>query len=65
MFKERVDMMKVMIMGASGTPYAHGAFIFDLFFDNAYPSGPPSNLTWFLIFILYRMLTYNDWELGN
>jgi len=30
-----------MIMGASGTPYAHGAFIYDLFFDNNYPHGPP------------------------
>ena len=40
----RVDMMKVMIMGAAGTPYAHGAFIYDLFFDNNYPNGPPKCL---------------------
>ena len=33
--------MKCMIMGASGTPYAHGAFIYDLFFENNYPAGPP------------------------
>jgi ubiquitin-protein ligase len=42
--EERVDVMKVMIMGASGTPYAHGAFVYDLFFDNNYPNGPPSCL---------------------
>jgi ubiquitin-protein ligase len=35
--KERVDLMKVMIMGAQGTPYAHGAFVFHLFFPNSYP----------------------------
>eukprot|EP00347_Sterkiella_histriomuscorum_P007708 403347869 len=39
--KERVDVMKCLIMGASGTPYAHGAFIYDLFFENTYPNGPP------------------------
>lgn len=44
--KERVDTMKVLICGAEGTPYAHGAFEFDLFCDNAYPGGPPKmNLT--------------------
>ncbi len=34
--KEQVDMMKCMIMGASGTPYAHGAFVYDLFFEVSY-----------------------------
>jgi len=44
--KERVDTMKVLICGAEGTPYAHGAFEFDLFCDNNYPNGPPKmNLT--------------------
>ena len=36
--------MKVMIMGAAGTPYAHGAFVFDLFFPNNYPQSPPKCL---------------------
>jgi len=40
----RVDLMKVMIMGAAGTPYAHGGFVYDLFFDNNYPNGPPKCL---------------------
>jgi len=33
--------MKALIMGASGTPYAHGAFEFDIYFEDTYPSGPP------------------------
>jgi hypothetical protein len=36
--KERVDVMRCIIMGASGTPYAHGAFVYDLFFENSYPA---------------------------
>lgn len=42
--KERVDLMKCLIMGASGTPYAHGAFVYDLFFENSYPNTPPKCL---------------------
>lgn len=34
-------MMKCLIMGASGTPYAHGAFMYDLLFENTYPNSPP------------------------
>jgi ubiquitin-protein ligase len=29
--KDRVDLMKAMVMGAVGTPYAHGAFEFDIY----------------------------------
>ena len=39
--EQRMDVMKAMIMGAEGTPYAHGAFLFDIFFDENYPSYPP------------------------
>ena len=42
--KERVDLMRCCIMGASDTPYAHGAFIYDLFFENSYPNSPPKCL---------------------
>jgi len=28
-------------MGATATPYAHGAFIFDVFFPNTYPNTSP------------------------
>ena len=37
----RVDVMKAIICGASNTPYAHGCFEFDLFFDSRYPQTPP------------------------
>ena len=44
--KERVDMMKGLVMGAAGTPYAHGAYEFDIFCNNAYPKeAPKMNLT--------------------
>ncbi len=33
--------MKVCIMGAKGTPYAHGGFVYDVYFDDNYPNGPP------------------------
>lgn len=39
--KERADVMKAMVMGAKGTPYAHGAYVFDIYFDDNYPNGPP------------------------
>jgi ubiquitin-protein ligase len=42
--KGRVDLMKIMIMGASGTPYAHGAFVYDLFFPDTYPNNAPKCL---------------------
>lgn len=34
---DRVDVMKVCIMGSNGTPYAHGAYIFDVYFNDSYP----------------------------
>ena len=43
---ERVDVMQAMIMGAKGTPYGHGAFIYDIYFGDFYPNEPPKvNLT--------------------
>lgn len=33
--------MKCLIMGAEGTPYAHGAFIYDIYFSDQYPEVPP------------------------
>lgn len=44
--KDRVDFMQALIMGSNGTPYGHGAFLFDVYFDDNYPNGPPKvNLT--------------------
>lgn len=42
--KGRVDLMKIMIIGAAGTPYAHGAFVYDLFFPDTYPNNAPKCL---------------------
>jgi len=39
--KDNMDFLKVLIMGSAGTPYAHGAFEFDVHFDSNYPAGPP------------------------
>jgi len=39
--KQRVDMMKALIVGSTCTPYAHGCFEFDLFCDNKYPNDSP------------------------
>ena len=33
--------MKSIVMGASNTPYAHGAFEFDLYFPPTYPQSCP------------------------
>ena len=35
--KKHVDLLKIIILGSSGTPYAHGAFEFDMYCDNTYP----------------------------
>jgi len=29
--------MKVLIMGSAGTPYGHGAFLYDVYFPHNYP----------------------------
>lgn len=37
----RLDVIKVLIMGPKGTPYANGVFEFDMFCDSKFPSRPP------------------------
>ncbi|KAL8592605.1 hypothetical protein ACOMHN_026535 [Nucella lapillus] len=39
--EERLDIMKVLITGPSDTPYANGAFEFDVYFPQDYPNSPP------------------------
>ena len=36
-----MDTMKALMFGSSGTPYAHGAFIYDIHADDTYPTKPP------------------------
>lgn len=38
---DRMDCMRTIIFGSSGTPYAHGAFLYDMYFGEDYPSRPP------------------------
>jgi len=37
----RIDVLKAIIIGAEGTPYAHGAFEFIIYLPADYPSRPP------------------------
>lgn len=39
--EDRLDVMRAIIFGAEGTPYAHGAFEYDIFCIPGYPDGPP------------------------
>lgn len=39
--EERLDVMKAVIFGAEGCPYAHGAFEYDIYFENDYPNIAP------------------------
>jgi hypothetical protein len=39
--ESRIDVLKVMIIGPSDTPYEHGLFEFDMFCDNDFPKKPP------------------------
>ena len=39
--KEKVYLIKALVMGSAGTPYAHGAFEFDLYWNWNYPRDPP------------------------
>ena len=44
--EQRIDYMKAIVMGASGTPYAHGAFEYDIYCPANYPNeSPKMNLT--------------------
>ncbi|CAD8204909.1 unnamed protein product [Paramecium pentaurelia] len=39
--QDRMDCMRTIIFGSSGTPYAHGAFLYDMYFGDDYPQRPP------------------------
>lgn len=39
--EERLDVMKAMIAGAEGTPYANGLFEYHVYLSNEYPNNPP------------------------
>lgn len=37
----RIDVMQVIIVGPTGTPYANGCFLFDIYCPPEYPKAPP------------------------
>jgi baculoviral IAP repeat-containing protein 6 len=39
--EERMDLCRAIVTGPVGTPYAHGIFVFDIYFPPMYPSVPP------------------------
>ncbi|CAD8120224.1 unnamed protein product [Paramecium sonneborni] len=39
--KDRMDCMRTIIFGSIGTPYAHGAFLYEMYFGEDYPNRPP------------------------
>jgi ubiquitin-conjugating enzyme E2 O len=40
-FEDRMDLFRVVMVGASGTPYQDGLFFFDLHLPPSYPEVPP------------------------
>lgn len=40
-FEDHMDLMRAVIVGASGTPYQDGLFFFDFHLPPAYPEVPP------------------------
>eukprot|EP01018_Ginkgo_biloba_P000173 Gb_40831 [translate_table: standard] len=40
-YENRMDLLRAVIIGASGTPYQDGLFFFDIYLPPAYPDAPP------------------------
>ncbi|KAG0614322.1 hypothetical protein M758_6G168100 [Ceratodon purpureus] len=40
-YEERMDLLRAVILGAPGTPYHDGLFVFDLYLPPDYPQTPP------------------------
>lgn len=40
-YESRMDLLRAVIVGAEGTPYHDGLFVFDFFFPGGYPNVPP------------------------
>ncbi|OAE35903.1 hypothetical protein AXG93_4259s1070 [Marchantia polymorpha subsp. ruderalis] len=40
-YEDRMDLIRAVIVGAAGTPYHDGLFVFDLYLPPEYPSVPP------------------------
>ncbi|GJZ25813.1 probable ubiquitin-conjugating enzyme E2 26 [Tanacetum coccineum] len=40
-YESRMDLLRAVIIGAEGTPYHDGLFVFDVCFPSTYPHNPP------------------------
>ena len=40
-YERRIDLLRAVIVGAAGTPYHDGLFVFDIAFPPNYPNSPP------------------------
>lgn len=40
-YERRIDLLRAVIVGAAGTPYHDGLFVFDIAFPSDYPEHPP------------------------
>eukprot|EP00850_Spirogloea_muscicola_P001853 SM000007S20813 [mRNA] locus=s7:323315:328166:- [translate_table: standard] len=43
-YEDRMDLLRAIIVGAPGTPYHNGLFVFDIFIPPDYPTVPPVSL---------------------
>lgn len=44
-YEERMDLLRAVMVGPSGTPYHDGLFFFDICFPPNYPHSPPVRIT--------------------
>jgi ubiquitin-protein ligase len=44
-FEDRMDLIRAVIVGASGTPYQDGLFFFDFHLPPEFPQAPPVSTT--------------------
>ncbi len=52
--------MKALIFGSDNTPYAHGAFIFDIYFPDEYPNVPPKVKFMLILRFLKRIICHKN-----
>jgi len=46
-YEDRMDLLRAVILGASGSPYQDGLFFFDIYLPPDYPQAPPVIICYF------------------
>ena len=46
-YEDRMDLLRDVILGASGSPYQDGLFFFDIYLPVDYPQAPPVIICYF------------------